>query len=282
MTEYVGLIGCPLSHSVSPVMQQAAFDHCRLKVLYELWETDPSGLGDAVERVRQRSTLGANVTVPYKETVVPLLDGLDGLASQIGAVNTLVNRDGRLLGYNTDAGGFLRALQEEAQFDPHDRGVVLLGAGGAARGVSFALARAGVGRLTIVNRTLERAETLAADLRSVGLEATTLGMQDGAARRAIINCDLLVNCTSIGMRHGADEGKSPVAASLIATRTLVCDVVYNPLETPLLRQARQASARTLGGLPMLVYQGALAFELWTGSQAPIDIMFEAAQRALYG
>ena len=280
MTEYVGLIGYPLGHSVSPAMQQAAFDHYGLDLRYEAWETEPSALARVVERLRQPSVLGANVTVPHKETVVPLLDELDGSVRQVGAVNTVANRHGRLGGYNSDGSGFLAALRQRGEFDPRGKHVLVLGAGGASRGVSFALGAAGVSRLGIMNRTLERAEALAADLRQVGVNVFTLPWEADYLAKAVSECDLLVNCTSVGMRHGPDEGKSPLSASVIPSRTLVCDVVYNPLETALLSEARKAGARTLSGLAMLVYQGAVSFELWTGKQAPVDIMFSAAERAV--
>lgn len=310
MTKYVGIIGYPVGHSVSPAMHQAAFDHHKLDLRYEAWETEPSQLGDVLERVRQPSTLGANVTVPHKEAVLPLMDELDDLALDIGAVNTIVNRGGRLVGYNTDAGGFLQALRQEGGFDPECKRMVLLGAGGAARAVSFALARAGAKSLVITDLVADRAYRLASDLeRSLdrgsgsgarscvdakemrGIaslerpgapipEIRVLFMDDPEFVEALSGCDLVVNCTPIGMKHSASEGQSPLEAGLIPKRALVYDVVYNPIETRLLMDAKKAGARTLNGLAMLVYQGALAFELWTGREAPIAIMLEAAKGAL--
>jgi shikimate dehydrogenase len=268
-------------------MQQAAFDHYKLDFRYEAWETEPSKLGTIMERIRQPSTLGANVTVPYKEMVLPMIDELDALALEIGAVNTIVNRSGGLIGYNTDAIGFLRALRQEGGFDPAGKRVVLLGAGGVARAISFALARAGTKSLVINDIIAARAHGLASDLkRSLARgegpvpEIRALFRDDLRFMEALSGCDLLVNCTPIGMKHSASEGQSPLEAGLIPKRALVYDVVYNPIETPLLSDARRAGARTLSGLAMLVYQGALAFELWTGREAPIDIMFEAAKGAL--
>lgn len=280
MTGYVGLIGYPLGHSVSPSMQQAAFDHYKLDLRYEAWETEPAQLGAIMERVRHPSTLGANITLPYKEAVLRLLDELDDLASQIGAVNTIVNREGRLFGYNTDAEGFLRALRQDGGFDPEGKRVVLLGAGGAARAASFALARAGVRSLVITDIIAERAQALASDLDSLG-SAVSVSVAEHFIE-ALPPCDLVVNCTPVGMKHSSTEGQSPLDAELIPKGALVYDVVYNPIETPLLRDAKGAGARTLGGLAMLVYQGAMAFELWTGRAAPVDIMFEAAKGVLEG
>ncbi len=310
MTKYVGLIGYPLGHSVSPAMQQAAFDYYNLDLRYEAWETEPSKLGKVLVRVRQPSTLGANVTVPHKEAVVPLMDELDDLAFEIGAVNTVVNRNGRLVGYNTDAGGFLLALRQEGGFDPADKRIVIIGAGGVARAASFALARAGAKSLVITDIIAERANRLASDLeRSLARgsgpparscvdakemrgiawlerpgaplpEIRALSKDDPQVAEALSGCDLLVNCTPIGMKHSDSEGRSPLEAELIPKGALVYDVVYNPIETPLLADARKRGARTLNGLAMLVHQGASGFELWTGREAPIDIMFKAAKWAL--
>ncbi|KPJ54522.1 MAG: hypothetical protein AMJ37_00520 [Dehalococcoidia bacterium DG_18] len=310
MTKYVGLIGYPLGHSVSPAMQQACFDYYKLDLRYEAWETEPAELGATVNRVRQPSTLGANVTVPHKEAVVSLMDELDDLASEIGAVNTIVNRDGRLVGYNTDAGGFLRALRQQGGFEPTGKRVVLLGAGGAGRAVSYALARAEVKSLVITDIIAERAHGLVSDLKrslargrgpspkscvdapdmrgiaslegQEGLtpEIRAFSRDDPQLVEALSSCELVVNCTPIGMKHSATEGETPLDAALIPKAALVYDVVYNPPETQLLADAKKVGARTLSGLAMLVYQGVLAFELWTGREAPVDIMFESAKGAL--
>ena len=258
MTKYVGLIGYPLGHSISPPMQQAAFDHLGLDVRYQLWETEQGDLSAAVEGIRQSSRLGSNVTIPYKEMVIPLVDELDDFAREIGAVNTLVNRDGRLVGYNTDAGGFVQALRREGGFDSAGKRVVQLGAGGVARAVSFALARAGAKSFVITDIVAERARDLASDLEQsrssgadTGLEVTVLFQDDPKFVEALLNCDLLINCTPIGMKHSASEGESPLDEKLIPKGIMVYDVVYNPLETPLLAAAKRAGANTLGGLSML-------------------------------
>ena len=280
MKTYVGLIGYPLGHSVSPPMQQAAFDHYRLEVCYEVWEAEPSQFDALAERLRHPSTLGANVTVPYKETVVPLVDDLDELALQIGAVNTIVNREGKLSGHNTDADGFLKALRELGGFEPVGKRAVLLGAGGVAKAAGFALAGAGVKSLAITDVIGERAQALASSLGLLGVEVNVLDGESESLEAALWKCDLVVNCTPMGMKHGATEDQSPLEAKLIPKEALIYDVVYNPIETPLLLAAKEAGARTLGGLAMLVYQGAAAFELWTEKKAPVDIMFEAAKGAL--
>lgn len=280
MTKFVGLIGHKLKHSVSPQFQQAAFDYLGLDICYEIWDTDKDKLAEVVDGIRNPSKLGANVTIPYKEAVLPLLDKVDQLARRIGAVNTIVKRDDKLTGYNTDASGFLRALEEEGGLDPRGKRAVLVGAGGVARAVGFALVGAGVKSLVILNRTQDRAEALAWDLKISETKVVALPWKDGRTLKALSECDLLVNCTSVGMKDSSGEGKSPIAIGLIPKQALVYDVVYNPIETPLISAAKKVGARTLGGLPMLVYQGAASFELWTGRPAPIDIMMRAAKKAL--
>jgi len=280
MTITAGIIGYPLGHSVSPAFQQAAFDFHGMDVRYVAWETPPADIAQRVKMLRSTDILGSCVTVPHKEAVIPYLDRVSEGARRIGAVNTIVNRDGTLEGYNTDVTGFLRALREDGDFDPAGKRVLLLGAGGAARAAGRALVDAGVASMTIANRAIEldMAHRLVAALGSgTALEAIPL------EREALIirnGWDLIVNCTTLGMWHGPGEDESPLPDDLIPPRALVYDVVYNPEKTPLLRAAARTGARTLGGLHMLVYQGAEAFQLWTGRDAPLEVMFEAARQAL--
>ena len=277
----IGLIGYPLAHSISPALQQAALDHLGLDARYELWETEREALAERVAGMRRPDCLGANVTVPHKEAVIPLLDEIDPLARRIGAVNTIVNRDGRLCGYNTDMTGFARALREEGGFDPSRAQVVLLGAGGAGRAVTMALVEGKVASVTITDIDRERADRLVYDLDRQGetiLHAVAPGEESLAA--VMKKCQLLVNCTPIGMRHSKAEHDLPIPAELIPARALVLDIIYNPLETRLLAETKRRGARTLGGLAMLVYQGAASLELWTAVQAPLDVMFKAARKAL--
>lgn len=287
MTGFVGLIGRGLKHSISPLFQQAAFDHLGLDVRYEVWETGQSELSAAVEGIRQPSKLGANVTIPYKEAVLSLLDVVDRDAQRIGAVNTIVNRGGKLTGYNTDSTGFLKALEKEGRFNPTGKSAVLLGAGGVARAASYALLGAGIKSLVVTDIITEKVNELVSDLersllgrRELYPEIRVLYQDDPQLEDVVSGCDLLVNCTPMGMKHSAAEGQSPLKASLIPKRALVYDVVYNPIETPLLAAAKRAGASTLGGLAMLVYQGAVSFELWTGKPSPVDIMVQAAKGAL--
>ena len=278
MPQRLGIIGHPIGHSISPLFQQAALDAIGFDGAYEAWDVAPDGVGEFVAGLRSPGTLGINVTVPHKEAVIPFLDEVDDWASTAGAVNTIVNRDGRLTGHNTDGIGFLRALREGAGFEPRGRDVLVLGAGGSARGVVYALARAGIAQLFIANRTLERAERLAAIAIDSGVASQALALPDapGAAGEVA----LIVNCTSMGMVHGPDEAGTPLSAADIPATVLVNDLVYNPAETPLLREAGRAGAATLGGIQMLVYQGAASFEMWTGRDAPVAVMLEAATAAM--
>jgi shikimate dehydrogenase len=293
MSRYIGLIGYPLKHSISPDFQQAALDYYQLDIRYELWETKPEKLQPTVAKIKEDQNLGANVTVPYKEAVLPLLDKVDDLASSIGAVNTIVKKGDKLLGFNTDAYGFIEALGKEGHFDPEGKRVVILGAGGVARAVSFTLVQRKVASLAITDGIFERARALAENLvkyikgaspssKDLEPDVTAFQWQSLSSAAALDNCDLIVHCTTIGMKHSSQEGQSPLSLEVIHKGTLVYDLVYNPWPTPLLRLAQKAGANTLGGLPMLVYQGAASFKLWTGKKAPVDIMFSKAKEILTG
>lgn len=293
MSKYIGLIGYPIKHSISPFFQQAALDYYQLDIRYEAWETAPAQLQDIVNDLRRPQNIGANVTVPYKETVLPLLDEVDELAGSIGAVNTIVKKADRLVGSNTDAYGFIEVLDKEGHFDPEGRKVFILGAGGVARAVCFALVQRKVASLAITDGIFERASALAEDLmnytkrisaspREWKTEIDHFRWEKLSSASTLNNCDLIVHCTTIGMKDSPQEGQSPLSLEVIPKNALVYDVVYNPWPTPLLKLAQRAGANTLGGLPMLVYQGAASFKLWIGREAPVDIMFNKAKEALTG
>lgn len=276
----IGVIGYPLGHTLSPAFQQAAFDALGIEARYEAWETAPDRLAEVVASFRDAGCLGANVTVPHKQAVIPLIDSLEPLAQRTGAVNTIVNREGLLQGHNTDVVGFQRALASTG-FDPRDRRALVLGAGGAARAIVVALQDAGAGWIGVHNRTPERAERLVADL-SVADDAALVTLPPDGLAEAARDSELLVNCSSVGMQGSGSEGSSPLPPELLPRQALVVDIVYRPAETRLLKDARSRGLQTLGGLPMLVYQGAAAFELWSGRPAPIEVMVSAAERALKG
>ena len=276
----LGIIGYPIGHSISPLFQQAALDRLSVPYQYRAYEVHPDLVGEFVGSLRYGNVLGINVTVPHKEAVIPFLDDIDDWAAEAGAVNTIVNRDGRLTGYNTDGYGFLRALRESGGLDPAGRRALILGAGGSARGVAQALISAGVGRLDIANRTLARAESLAQLAADRSVPAHALPLEPDRLSPAAASAELIVNCTSLGMRHGPDETASPLEAHEIPADALVYDLVYNPMLTPLLQAAERAGAPTLGGISMLVYQGAASFELWLERPAPVAVMMDAAMAAM--
>jgi shikimate dehydrogenase len=291
MSRYIGLIGYPLKHSISPYFQQAALDYYQLDIRYEAWETSPAQLQDIVNNLRKPQNIGANVTVPYKEAVLPLLDEVDDMAGFIGAVNTIVKKDDKLVGFNTDASGFIEALDKEGHFAPEGKRVLILGAGGVARAVGFVLVQRKVASLAITDGIFERASVLAENLlrytkgasqgsRDLEPDITAFQWQNLSSARTLDNCDLIVHCTTIGMKDSPQEGQSPLSLEVIPKNVLVYDVVYNPWLTPLLKLAQKAGVNILGGLAMLVYQGAASFKLWTGRKAPVDIMFNKAKEIL--
>ena len=282
MTRLLGLIGDPVGHSISPVFQQAALDALGIDARYEAWQTSLEELPARIAWLREMKALGANVTVPHKRAVMPMLDDVGEAVQRTRAVNTIVQQDGRLSGHNTDIIGFVSALREDGGLEPKGLRVAVIGAGGAARAVVWGLLDAGAGEVLVLNRTVERAQELAADLGGGGVRAAALPSDAGACGALLAGHDLLVNCTSIGMRHSATEGQSPIPAAVLPSRCFVADIVANPLETPLLQDAAARGCHTLGGLAMLVRQGAASLELWTGRPAPLEVMFAAARQAMNG
>lgn len=271
----VALVGYPLSHSVSPAMHNAAFETLGLDWRYESMPIDPSRLGEAVARIRGDGYAGANVTVPHKEKIVPLLDGLTPVAHAIGAVNTLVKRDGKLIGHNTDAAGFLADLYRHDVELSH-RIVLILGAGGAARAVVAACSGMGA-KMRVIARRREQAGAL----RSIA-PIETFDTFDWTALdfvQASDGCALIVNTTPIGTSPEVEASPWPDGTPF-PPEAFAYDLVYNPADTLFTQQARSGGLRAATGLGMLVEQGTLAFELWTGQTAPRDVMRRAAERQL--
>ena len=276
-TKICSLIGDPVEHTMSPAMHNAAYKKLGLDYVYVPFHVKPDELAKAVAGLRALNVRGFNVTIPHKVSVIPLLDKLDSLAEKIGAVNTVVNTEGDLLGYNTDAEGFLQALLENG-IKPQGKRVVVLGAGGASRAITYILAK-NEARVTILNRQqeLDWAEDISRLIKKdFGKEVKVYEL--GQLAGAIENTDLLVNATSVGMSPASQD--SPVPAQLLNKVPAVFDIVYNPIETRLLREAKAAGAKTISGVDMLAWQGALAFEKWTGQKAPLDLMREAAVKML--
>jgi shikimate dehydrogenase len=271
MTKRVVLIGHPVAHSLSGAMQQAAFDKLGIDARYELWDRAPIALPDAIVEVRGDDFLGANVTIPHKERVVPMIDRLTEEGQATGAVNTLTREGRRLVGHNTDVPGFVAALDKLVGRQKMPRQAVLLGAGGGARAVVYGLIRAGFQRVVVFNRHLHRAEGL---VRHFGRSASHMDLRAMPWHESIIESELaktkvLINATSIGLNSDV----SPVPAEVLTADLLVLDLIYS--RTRLLRDAEAAGAHTMDGETMLLHQGAAAFTLWTGQPAPLDVMSQA-------
>ena len=278
-TRLCGVIGDPIGHSMSPAMHNAAFKKMELDYLYVAFRVRKEELGEAIEVMKALNMRGLNVTIPHKVAVIPFLDELDPLAERIGAVNTIVNNNRALKGYNTDAAGFMQVLFEEG-IEPKGKNILILGAGGVSRAVSFALSERGA-NIVILNRLLELdwAHELADKIsRIFKSEVKVLELHKENLTEALKKTDILVNATSVGMSPNID--KTLVTADQLKPSLIVFDIVYNPIKTRLLKEAETSGAKTIGGLDMLVWQGALAFEMWTGMEAPVELMKEVATKLL--
>ncbi len=258
------VLGNPVAHSMGPAMHNAAFAAAGVNGVYVAFCV--SDIAAAVKGMRALDIGGASVTIPHKVNIMDHLDTVDEDARRIGAVNTIVNREGRLTGHNSDWRGATRALLEKTSID--GRTVMIIGAGGAARAVAYGIVREG-GRPVIASRTVEKAKALAGDL---GGDA--LSLSDGAS----CDWDILINTTPVGMAPGIDF--SPVPVEWLKPRRVVMDIVYNPLKTRLLREAGERGCETIDGLAMFVYQGAYQFETWTGQTAPVGVMRQTVAAAL--
>jgi len=272
-TRVLGVWGFPVGHSRSPAMHNAAIAALGLDWVYVAFQVDPSAIPAAVSAVRALDLVGVNITVPLKELVSSHLDEVDPAALKIGAVNTIVNREGRLVGYSSDGPGFL--------WDIKRRGVevdgckaLIWGAGGSARAIAFALASRGC-HVVIANRTIERAAALA---DAIGGDGRSVGYESAEYAQRISEADLLVNATTLGMAPENIQSAPPLPPESLSSRQVVYDLVYAPEKTVLLDAAERAGCRAIGGLGMLVCQGAVSLSLWTGlqiEQMPIDAMFAA-------
>ncbi|MDB5083457.1 MAG: shikimate dehydrogenase [Bacilli bacterium] len=283
--QLVGVFGHPIGHSMSPAMHNAAFDALGLPFYYGGFNVHPEQLEQAVAGIQALGFAGINVTIPHKVPVMDYLDWIDDTAQLIGAVNTIVNKNGRLLGFNTDGDGYLRSLIEEASFDPTEKRVLVLGASGAARGIITSLLSSGIACLAVANRTEARARELVTGLQSRQLELlgrplpAQLELLDWSAVPAQTKqFDVVINCTSAGMWPNVDamthEGLQ------FHDKQIISDIVYNPLETKLLALAKQQGAVVHYGTGMFVYQGAIAFEKWTGHPAPVKVMRQVVEDRL--
>jgi shikimate dehydrogenase len=275
-TKLYGIFGYPVEHTFSPGMHNAAFRKLGIDASYVPFAVAPEKLADAVRAVIALGLSGLNVTVPHKETVIAHLDDLSQEARLIGAVNTIQVFEGKLIGHNTDGRGFIRSLRNNAGFSPKGKTIFLIGSGGAARAVSFSLALAGAKRIGLFDVDGRKAEMLASDIRKkTGVDAEALVTGDIAV--AVDRADCLINATPLGLKK---NDSLPIRQELIRREHLVCDLVYNPPATSLLNAAKKKRARTLPGIGMLLYQGVIAFEIWTGIKAPVQVMKNALSRQI--
>lgn len=273
----LGVIGHPVGHSLSPVMHNAAIEALGLDYVYVPFDVSPDNLRDAIDGIRALGITGVNVTIPHKEAVIPFLDEIEESAGECGSVNTIANVGGRLIGSNTDGIGFMRSLLE-AGFSPKGSKVVVLGAGGAGRAVTFALAKAGA-NVSVLLASGQRIERLVRDVRcAVGIDSVIGEPDRDRLAEHLKDADLLVNSTPVGMHPNDDQ--MPVLPETLRQGMFVYDLVYNPLKTKLLLAAESAGAKPIGGVKMLVYQGAEAFSKWTGVEPPVSIMEAAVLRRL--
>jgi shikimate dehydrogenase len=277
--ELVGVFGLPVAENPTGAMQEAAFAALGLNWRYLTIEVRPEDLAQAVAGARVMGFQGFNLTIPHKVAVIPYLDDLSREARMIGAVNTVRREGNRLIGENTDGRGFLRALKEDAQIDPAGKSVVLLGAGGAARAIATELLLAGIGRLTVVNRSDWRGQQLVAGLQPHTSAPVDFVHWPEPCYVVGPGADILVNATSIGL-YPEVEIMPQVDLHAAARHLIVCDAVFNPAVTMLLNHAKAFGLKTLDGLSMLVYQGVIGFEIWTGQKAPEKVMKEALSREL--
>jgi shikimate dehydrogenase len=278
-TRICGIIGDPVEHSISPQMHNAAFRKLDLDFVYLPFRVKREDLNQAIEGLRALNARGLNVTIPHKVAVIPFLDEVDALAREIGAVNTIVNEEGMLKGYNTDASGFLKALQA-GHIKVENKNILILGAGGACRAIAFVLADRGAA-ITLMNRHPAPAADLAGWLfQKFRRKIDVLELSPENMENCLKQADILVNTTSVGMAPGSNETLVP--EGLLRKALSVIDIIYNPVRTRLLKAAEKQGAIVMSGLEMLVWQGAAAFEIWTGEKAPVDEMRRTAGTALEG
>jgi shikimate dehydrogenase len=276
----VVLIGHPVAHSLSGAMQQAAFDAVGIDATYELLDVKPIDLPEAIGQLRTEDFLGANVTIPHKERVVPLVDRLTEEAHATGAVNTITKEGKRLIGHNTDVPGFKVALDKLVGRQKMPRHAVVLGAGGGARAVVYGLITEGFQRIIVFNRHLHRAEGLVRHFAksAAHMELRAMPWHESVIEAELAKTKLIVNATSVGL-HG-DE--SPILGELIPPDLFVIDLIYNPTRSALLREAAAAGNTVMNGELMLLHQGAAAFTLWTGRPAPLELMQQKLEEARKG
>ena len=274
-TNIVGLIGHPVEHSFSPPMHNAAFEQLGMDYAYVAFDVEPENLKSAIEGAKSLGIKGLNVTIPHKIEVMEYLDEIDEVAGLIGAVNTIDFKD--MKGYNTDGIGAVRAIEEATSIK--DKNVVIAGAGGASRAISFYIAKYGADKLTILNRNIEKAQGLAGDVADSNLIGNVEAGSISEIGSCLKDADILINTTPVGMHPNVND-KPVASASDMHEDLVVFDAVYNPNETVLLKEAIKAGAKPVYGIKMLLYQGAESFKIWTGADAPVDAMEDALRKTI--
>lgn len=259
MKKIYGVMGDPIAHSMSPDIHNDAFEKENIEAVYHHFHVTKEGLNDAVKGMKALGIEGFNITIPHKTSIIPFLDEVDELALAIGAVNTVVNKNGRFIGYNTDGKGFFKSLCDEISGDIKAKKTLVIGAGGAARAIYFTLVKEGVKQVDIANRTKERAAQLVSDCP---YDKVSKAFSIIEAEESLSQYDLIIQTTSSGMSPELDH--SPLKVDQLKTGAIVSDIIYNPLQTKLLREAGEKGAETQNGLGMFINQAALAFEIWTG------------------
>jgi shikimate dehydrogenase len=259
MSKLFGLLGCPVGHSMSPAMHNDLFTHYGMNSYYQAFHVEEADLERAVIGLRALGVCGFNVTIPHKISIIKYLDEIDEIATNIGAVNTVVNVGGKLKGYNTDGDGFIKSLEPYVEGILQNKRILIIGSGGAARAILVTLSSKGVHNIDVCNRTLSNATTLIADC-SYKLTGTAISITE--AEYQLNEYDIIINTTSVGMYPNLDE--TPLQLKNLSSNTIVSDIIYNPLQTRLLLEADRKGLKTLNGIGMFVNQGALAFEKWTG------------------
>jgi shikimate dehydrogenase len=275
-TRVCAIIGDPVQHSLSPVIHNAAFNEVGLNLVYVAFNVGVTELKDAILGAKTLGIHGLNITMPHKHSVMNYLDKINMTAKNIGAVNTILNKNGILIGYNTDGAGAMLALKENG-ICTEEKKLVLLGAGGAAKAIAYQAAQE-VEELVILNRTVEKAKQLAKILQSFNAKVIGKMLSNNVLYKELTTANILVNATSVGMYP--DNNNSPVPSDLLTSDLCVMDIIYNPLNTKLLNDAKYAGAKTITGVDMLIYQGAVAFEIWTKCTAPVEVMKKAALNEL--
>ena len=282
LNKFAGIIGYPLSHTLSPSMHNFIYQKLGIDVEYKKWEISPNNLKSHIEKINNENFIGANITVPYKEKIVPLLDEIRNEAKFTGAVNTIVKNNNKLIGYNTDVYGIEQTLDIKLKNDVINNAVIF-GAGGAAKAAFFVLLQRGLNNLTIVNRTKSNALKMISKFNNVNCDQTIITLNEKSQiKSACLSADLIINTTILGMKGSGYEDISPIDSTFIDSNSVIFDMVYNPTKTPLIKIALERNANIIEGLNMLVYQALKSIELWTGIRPSFDDMYSKCKEILEG